>query len=251
MTARGRQMRGARAVVVPAYAALVWSGVARPANACSLSAEARTELPRKDVPRLAGVVTGHVQAPASLGPFKGASALMIRVDDVVSGPLSKGETLVVPLPFGPSCQTVPYQPKDIERFYPVGTPVVVLGDLRKAPETRAGVAVVAEMNRGGYVEAVPANVPRTSNGDLDFGRYDANLRWLFREFEFDRVVLTLNGAPVATRAERLRNLARYAGFADMPSSRQTYGKLVLGSGVSPADRDRLLHEFDGILRSRR
>lgn len=64
-------------------------------------------------------------------------------------------------------------------------------------------------------------------------------------------MLALKHAPLATRVERLKNLARYPFLPDLPASRQVYRQLVVESGVSPFMRDQLLAAFDEILQSRR
>jgi hypothetical protein len=213
-------------IVAVGCAAFVFAALAAPAEACEFVGVARTGLPRKEAARIVGVVAGYPLSPT-------------------------GDILVAPLFFSASCQTALYPTGELGRLYPIGTTVVVLGEVRSTPDTQAGSVVVAEMIRGGYVEAVPAVVPRTATGDLDFDHYDPNTGWHFREFEFDRAVVALKHATVATRAERLKNLSRYPPLTDLPSPRRAYRQLVAESGVSPFERDHLLAAFDEVLRSKR
>jgi hypothetical protein len=104
--------------------------------------------------------------------------------------------------------------------------------------------IAVEANRGGFVVKVPTDVERTPEGDLDFSRSDSGRLGEFTWFEFDRVVLGLSHAPKSRRFARLLNLARFAGFRDVPRSREMFDQLITDSGIPTSQREMLLAAFD-------
>ena len=225
---------------------LLTAGLADPAGACDRRWPVRRGLPRRVQARVVGVVSGYSVAPPSLGALSGVPVLLLRVDEVVSGALARGDVQVVATITGPGCRTVPATRTVLEQTYAIGTAVVASGEARRAPLTRAGAVVVADEAKGGFVQAVPSSVVRTSAGDLDFARFDANQpgAWAFVEFEFDRAALTLGRSRPRERIARVENLAAYPGFAHTPAARFMYRNLVVASGAPVAERDRLLRAFE-------
>lgn len=104
-------------IVAAGCAASWFAAFAAPAEACEFIGVARTGLPRKEAARIVGVVSDYTLSPRGLGVLNGAPALMLKVDEVVSGALGRGDTLVAPLFVGPSCQTAPYPTGELERIY--------------------------------------------------------------------------------------------------------------------------------------
>jgi hypothetical protein len=222
------------------------SSLADVAEACDRTWPVRYGMPRRAFARAAGVVTGYSVSPPALGTLAGAPVMLLRVDEVVSGGIARGETQVIVQTAGRGCRSTLSGRDELERGYPIGTAVVVLGQARRAPPTAAGVLIVVEEQRGQYVQRVPPYVVRTGAGDLDFARVDASQpgMWGFIEFEFDRAALSLGRSRPQERIARVENLAAYPGFARSPDPRAIYRQLVIASGASPLERRRLLEAFD-------
>lgn len=107
-----------------------------------------------------------------------------------------------------------------------------------------------ETNQGGFVIAVPIDVVRTREGDLDFARFDPSRSWQFGEFEFARAVLALRRARQPERFRRLMNLAHYQGFQDAPGQ-QWLEQLMSDSRLTTSEREAVLRAFDEALRRAR
>ena len=220
------------------------AGYADPAEACDRRWPVRHGLPRRGLARVVGIVSGYSVAPPALGTLAGVPVVLLRVDEVVSGGLPRGEVQVVTTVIGPGCRTVPATRPVLEQTYRIGTAVVALGEARRVPATRAGAVIVADESKGGFVQAVPPHVVRTSAGDLDFARFDANQAGARAFIEFDRAALTLGRSRPRERIARVENLAAYPGFAYTPAARFMYRNLVVASGAPEVERQRLLDAFD-------
>jgi hypothetical protein len=222
------------------------------ADACSM-AFTPVVPPKPDAVRIAGVVTGYGVATRPVPKVESAPTVYLRVQEVVSGSVRDGDAAVVLLFYEADCSSRPYERQELEKAFPVGSPVVVFGvDARVRNGGRS--TVLAEMNKGAYVARVPQGVALTSYGVVDFQHvedmtYRRNFE--FMQFEFERVVLTLPAAAAGERVPRLRNLAYYSSFPYLRDARKFYAQLVSTSGIPQNQRPALLENFDQLLQKPR
>jgi hypothetical protein len=94
-----------------------------------------------------------------------------RIDVVISGQAARGQTPVVPLSYGPNCQSIARASADLERAYPVGSVVAMFAPSSQSTNAWSNRVIAVEANRGGFVVKVPTDVERTPEGDLDFSRF--------------------------------------------------------------------------------
>jgi hypothetical protein len=220
-------------------AVLVLTAFADKAHGCDRP-QIYTLTPSPDAVRISGVIAGY-GAPRPVGLLIDAPTLQVRVQEVISGNIREVDAEAALLNYGADCRSTPEERQTLERMFPVGTPIVVLGVAR----VRGGTAIiVVETNSSNYVVRIPQSVIRTSYGDVDFQRFDA--RDAFGDFEFARVILTLPNTAVADRAARLRNLAYYHWFRGMPNAGEFYTKIVSNGGVSQAEGRALREHFDQL-----
>jgi hypothetical protein len=204
-------------------------------------------LPSREAVRVVGVVTGYGTVDRAVGRrpnAAGIATLRVRIDDVVSGRIGKGEAEIVPIGVVADCSSKGSTPELLREGYPVGATLVVLGEAIVLSES-GPVAIVAEANQGGFAAQVPPNVRRIASGELDFSA-SLPAGGGFMDFEFDRALLMLADAPPAERFARLRNLASYpySYHAFRDADREFYSRLITGSGMTAQQRDQLLRVFD-------
>ncbi len=212
----------------------------------------RPGVPNREAARVVGVVTGYGTADRAiegLAQSTGIATLHVRIDDVVSGRISKGNSDIVVLNHRSDCASVVAARDFLEEHYPVGARIVVFGEVIAPFDSRSS-AVLAQVNQGGWAYVVPPNVRRIATGELDFAaqRESAASLGRFMYFEFDRALLMLADAPVAQRFARLRNLASYpySFHAFRDQDREFYSRLVAESGMTVRQRDQLLKIFDDL-----
>jgi hypothetical protein len=89
------------------------------------------------------------------------------------------------------------------------------------------------------VVAVPTDVPRTPDGDLDFEHSDPSQLGQFGEFEFSRAVIALRRARKPEKFGRLMNLAHYHAFRDA-RGREWLEQLISESRLTTAQHQAVL-----------
>jgi hypothetical protein len=213
------------------------------ADACSIIL-GPLGLPSTGLVRLSGVVTGYGVGAGSVRNVRQPPGLRVRVEEVVSGGLRGADAEVYPLSLGPDCSSGAIAPIELERRFPVGTRVVVQGELLAWPEAAQGAVVAVDVMKNGFARAVPDNAEWTAEGDLDFERSGLLPNVQFTRFEFDRVVLTLANSPASQRGARLRNLALYPEFRNLLDARTFYRELLSESGIPYSQQLELLGLFD-------
>ena len=218
-------------------------GAARPASACELVY--RSAFPTSSEVRLTGSVVGYVPISSTpsvniptIAPSWQAVGLRVAVREVVSGPVTAPEAVVAVLPYGADCRSFAANREMLERDFPIGLNVAVRG---RATGSSA-VPVIAESHEYEFVVNLPASLPRTPQGDLDFQNRDVKLMGMIAEFECDRAILTLANRS-ADRLARLRNLGQCRSWAGMSDGRARYQRLVDESGLGARERADLIEEF--------
>ena len=233
-------------------ALLVLTAFADYAYACSIVLGSSLP-PKPGLVRITGMVTGYGTATRPVPVVESAPTLNLRVQQVVSGSVGEGDTEVVLLFYEADCSSRSYERKELEKAFPVGSPVVVFGvDARLRNAGRP--TVLAEMNGGAYVGRVPQDVTRTSDGDVDFQRMeDMTYRQYFEfmQFEFEKVILTLPKTTAGARVSRLRNLAHYHAFPYLRNAREFYAQLISTTGIPQNQRRALLEDFDQLFQKPR
>src|SRR5688572_7291458 len=111
------------------------------ADACSIVQDPQGR-PSTDVARLSGVVTGYGVGAGSVRNVRQPPGLRVRIEEVVSGGLQFADAEVYPLALGADCSSGPTALTELHRWYPVGTRVVVQGELLTWREA-SPVAVVS------------------------------------------------------------------------------------------------------------
>jgi hypothetical protein len=120
----------------------------------------------------------------------------------------------------------------------------VQGELLAWPEASSVAVVAVDVKKNGFIRAVPDRAERTPEGDLDFERSGLLPDVQFTRFEFDRIVLTLANSLPSQRRARLRNLALYPGFRNVPDARAFYRELLSESGIPQSQQLDLVGLFD-------
>ena len=234
-------------------ALFAWTPFVDHADACSIVFLPTLLPPEPDAVRIAGVITGYGTAVRPIPRVESAPTLYVRVEDVVSGSVGRGDAEIVLLFYEADCRSRPFDRKELESLFPIGSPVVVYG-VENWVRTGGRPTVMAEMNSGAYVGRVPQGVPRTRYGDLDFERLDATTaqtNYQFAQFEFDRVILTLPRTGASEKVSRLKNLAYYYALPYIDNARDFYEQLVSTSRVPEAQGRALRENFDRVLRQPR
>jgi len=208
------------------------------ANACEMIL-LRQGLPGKELILGRGSVIGYGTFPRPIATIGAAPSLLVRVDAVVSGEIKLGETEVVPLFFGPDCQSTPTASQVLETSFPIGAAIAFSTAAAPRGDAPSTKSIVVESNQGGFVVSVPRDVVRTRHGDLDFAHFDAGRSWLFVEFEFARAVIELRRARGQEKFERLMNLAHYQGFRDK-RGRAWLEELIAESRLTTRQRNAVL-----------
>jgi hypothetical protein len=242
-------------------AVLIVASIADKAEACQFTFErvgrqgvlrdVRPGFPNSEAIRVVGVVTGYGSVTYAVGKLKDvdiAATLRLRIQEVVSGKIAGKDVEVVSLFHSADCSSRGIIRESLEAEYPVGTPVVVFGELIAGFGASAGPAIIAELNQGGFVWVNLRNVRRTETDDLDFRHLprQAGASNGFLVFELDRALLGLFNSPQHERFSRLQNLAyySYSFLASPESDRQFFLRLVSESGVTAEQTRRLLQRFD-------
>jgi hypothetical protein len=138
------------------------------AYACSM-AFAPVVPPKPDAVRIAGVITGYGVATRPVPKVESAPTVYLRVQGVVSGSVRDGDAEVVLLFYEADCSSRPYERQELEKVFPVGSPVVVFGvDARIRNGGRS--TVLAEMNKGntwpGFRMVSPSPVTASSTSSM-------------------------------------------------------------------------------------
>jgi hypothetical protein len=199
--------------------------------------------PSAVVARLSGVVTGYGVGAGSVRNVPQPPGLRVRIEEAISGGVRDGDAEVYPLSLGPDCSSRPIAAIELERRFPVGTRVVVQGELLSWPEVPRAVVAALPMQYG-FVGAIPGSAEWTAEGDLDFERSGSLPDVLFTRFQFDRVALTVARSPASQRRARLRNLAAYRELLNLLDAREFYRELLSESGLPQSQQLQLLQSFD-------
>ena len=213
------------------------------ADACSLILRPLSR-PSPEVARLRGVVTGYGVGAGSVRNVRQPPGLRVRIEEVVSGGVRGADAEVYPLSLGADCSAGAMAPIELERQFPVGTRIVVQGELLTWPGAAPRAVVAVDVMQNGFAGAVPVGAEWTPEGDLDFERSGSLHDVLFTRFEFNRVVLTLGKSPSSQRRARLRNLAQYSEFRNLLNARTFYRELLAESGLPSSQQLELLGLFD-------
>ena len=224
--------------VIAFWACLVAGLFADRANACDMVL-LRAGLPREEGTLGLGLVIGHGMAARPIAAIENAPSLHVRIDTVISGNIASGESEIVPLFYGPDCQSTPTDRTMLERSYPVGTMIAFSTTAIPRDDAHSTRSIVVESNHGGFVVAVPGDAARTRDGDLDFEHFDAPQRWQFGEFEFVRAVIALRRSRPPEKFGRLMNLAHYQGFRDQ-RGREWLAQLISESRLTRSQREAVL-----------
>ena len=121
-------LKGCAPAFLSLAAVLVLIAFADEARGCDM-AVMYTLTPSLDAVRISGVIAGY-GAPQPVGLLIDAPTLQVRVQEVISGNIREGDAAVALLDFGADCRSTPSDPQTLERMFPLGTPVVVLGVAR-------------------------------------------------------------------------------------------------------------------------
>jgi hypothetical protein len=227
-----------------AFCAFMVSGLfAGRSSACEMIL-LRKGLPREGVILSVGSVIGYGTVAHPIATVETAPSLLVRVDALVSGGIKLGETEIVPLFFGPDCQSTPTARQVLETSFPIGTNIAFFratGSRADAPPTGS---IIIESNRGDFVFVMPGDVKRTSDGDLDFDFFEKQhgyspYSWTLGEFEFARSVIGLRRARQSEKFERLLNLAHYPGFRER-QGREWLEELISESRLTTSQRKAVL-----------
>jgi hypothetical protein len=205
----------------------------------------RAEFPIPDAVRLTGTVIGHLPVAWRALPLPRPSSrlpvgvLRIAIRENISGSIRGSETVVATLSYGASCESITPGTDYLEREYPIGAEIIVRGRATGSAE----VPVISESNRLEYVVKIPADLPRTPYGDLDFSTNDIGRYGYVADYEFERAVLLLNQHRRETY-ERLLNLAAATAWRNFSDGRQRYIALIEAHRVNRSQRRALLARFD-------
>jgi hypothetical protein len=211
--------------------------------------DVRPGVPSREAVRLVGVVTGYgtvdrafARLPNTIGNI---ATLRLRVDDVVSGRVGRGETEIVPFGVVADCSSMGLTTDLVSQRYPVGSTLVVLGEAVLLPGSSL-LSVVADAKQGGFAKLAPLDVRRLASGELDFSAATGSVRasGSYWDFELDRALLMLADAPIAERFAKLRNLASYSYHAYRDVDREFYSRLVAANEVTAQQREQLMKTFD-------
>jgi hypothetical protein len=214
--------------------------LSREAGACSL-AFPQPGLPESERPRFVGRVTGYAEEANPVPGVEKAVSIRVDIDRPISGRVTKGPRTVVPLFLTAACGRVSYRYDDVLRLYPVGTRVAVVST-EKSPVSPDAPIIVDPLKEGG-VQQFLAIGPRTSDGDLDFGRTDGRLYAYMLNFEFEGAVMALRAADRSQKFRRMLNLARYSGFHPWPANRMLLETLISESELSGEQAEAVLDVF--------
>ena len=222
--------------------------------ACSIYYRS-VSFPVPDATRIVGSVIGYGETIRPLLRIKRATSLRIKIETVVSGRITMGETHVVPFSYGETdgvpffyesaCDSMPFRDVAVlSNMYPIGMRIAVLGASSRFMWWDGPILV--ETMRGAFITPVPDDVSRTVDGDLDFARFDWSQNMQFGAFEFHRAVLALRSADQAQRFRRLLNLVIYRGFHGFhysPDGRKQLEELISESRITDVERVAVLREF--------
>ena len=223
--------------------------------------------PNPELVAFDGVVTAHFAAKAIPRLEKPAPGLVVKIKNVISNHVLTAEVEVFPLIDQISCDPSPSDLGDIEKRYPVGAIVAVMGRLLSSMDSsrpqRAQMATWPS-DLGG-VARIPEGVSRLANGFLDFHAFSAtyepnsydhlspDVAWRnahrdwFEDYEFLRCLIALQKGLRIEDSERLLNsmghYLRYSGINGQ-LAREQYRALVKQAKVPRHDRKRLLMTFD-------
>lgn len=215
-------------------------------------AVARSGMPDREAIRVVGVVSGYGSITRPVGALSNrkigpaAATVRVRIEQVVSGKINNTETEVAVLSVSASCMSAGIRPDVLQRSYPIGMAIAVFGEAIPGFNEPDKVAILAAMNQGGFVEAIPSDLKRIPTGELDFQKSYREVSQGLLEFEFDRALFALADAPIGERFSRLLNLAdypySYRAFRD--ADREFFIRLVSESGVKEPEMSQLLQRFD-------
>ena len=236
-------------VILAVCTVLICFAVQRPSQACEIISTYRG-LPRPGSTLVLGVVVRYSETARPIDGIALAPSLVLRPTVVISGPIAQETVQVVPLFFGADCTTVPMKPTDLQRQYPIGALIGISPAWKASAESHSTGVIVVEMNQGGFVAAMPQDVKRTPNGDLDFDFFEqqhgyAQYSWTLGEFEFARAIVALRQAPPTERVNRLLNLVHYGAFR-IGNGRKWLDQLMAEISISNHDRDVVRTALDAL-----
>ncbi len=205
---------------------------------------------------LTGVVREHLWSKIPAGaktPTHGFAVEVTEADSVVS----PGELVrVFPLATGLDCEPVPRDREDVEREYPIGAVVSLVGKIQMNPSP----LVMSWAGSLGSVARRPTDMSRMQNGCLDFrqfkeayaeasGAYSGDLAWrtfhllAYEDFEFFSCLglLELPTDP-SSRDDSFVNLSYYSAYKRIrhKHARESFSTLLKNYGVSMRERRRIM-----------
>jgi hypothetical protein len=170
------------------------------------------------------------------------------------------QVTVVPIAMGIDCKAAPRSREDVEREYPTGASITVVGPI----ETDAMPTILSWADDFGSVALTPGNTSFTASGCLDFLEFGSSYeddsssgfsietawsifhRSAYEDYEFFRCLELLEAiAEFDVSVEGYSNLSHYSGLdrGSIELSTDLFRTLLKSSNLPRRDRKRLMREF--------